>query len=420
MTKHRIKSLHAHEILDSRGHPTVEVTVTLSGGETTQAAVPSGASAGQFEAWELRDADPERYNGRGVLAACRHVNEDILPHLRGMNVTEQRDLDDRMRDLDGTPNKSKLGANAILGVSLACARAGAVATEMPLYAYLRQAYDLVFDGYRLPEPMLNILNGGKHADNGLDFQEYMVIPHGRTFADRLEIGENIEEALGELLKMEGLSTLVGDEGGFAPHLATNLEPLQYIARAIERTKHPLGKAVHLGLDAAASEFYVASDRTYFLKQEQRRVNTDELIDYYREIIKTYPFLSIEDGLADVDEDGWERMTKAFGKDLLIVGDDIFVTNPHRLEHGIRAGIGNAVIIKPNQIGTLSESIDAVQLAQSHHYTPVISHRSGETTDSFIADLAVAVNAPYIKAGATTRGERLAKYNRLLEIEEALK
>ncbi|MBI3956791.1 MAG: phosphopyruvate hydratase [Candidatus Kerfeldbacteria bacterium] len=419
MTTPRLRSLHAREILDSRGNPTVEVTALLSDDTTATAAVPSGASTGQFEALELRDGDPVRYNGKGVLAACATVQSEILPKLRGMKVTDQRELDERLIELDGTPNKARLGANAMLGVSLACARAAGIALGLPLYRSLRKVFDLADEEVRLPDPMLNIVNGGRHADNGLDFQEYMIIPHGRTFAHRLRVGVEITAELAGVIRMRGLSTLVGDEGGFAPHLTSNRDALELIVQAIDRTNYRLGKDVHLALDTAASEFYLEADHTYFLRQDRRRLTTDELIGYYTELVQAFPLASIEDGLADVDETGWHHLTRLLRGKILLVGDDLFATNPHRFERGIQTGLGNAIIIKPNQIGTLTETIDTVRLAQTHSYTPIISHRSGETSDSFIADLAVAVGSPLLKAGAAARGERLAKYNRLLAIEDEL-
>ncbi|MFH1171626.1 MAG: phosphopyruvate hydratase [bacterium] len=419
MTIPRLRSLRALEILDSRGNPTIEVTVTLSNHERATAAVPSGASTGQFEARELRDAHSPRYGGKEVLSACKNIETEILDRLRGMKITDQREIDERMCELDGTPTKSRLGANAILGVSLACARAGADASGVPLYRYLRSSYALPFEEFLLPEPMMNIINGGRHAENGVDFQEYLIIPHARTFSDRMEIGVHITTALKALLEQRELSTLVADEGGFAPHLPTNSKALALLVGAVERTDHPLGKAVHFGIDVAASEFYAADDARYFFALERRQMTSDDLVDLYRDLARKYPLLSIEDGCADTDDLGWRKMTMALKDTLLLVGDDLFVTNRSRLEDGIANGIANAILIKPNQVGTLSETIDTIRCAQTHHYTPMISHRSGETTDSFIADLAVAVNAPYIKAGAPVRGERLAKYNRLLEIEREL-
>lgn len=417
MMQARIQTLRAREILDSRGHPTVEVTVVCSDGTLTSASVPSGASTGQFEAAELRDGDASRYGGKGVLAACRNVTEVIAPRLRGMSVIHQQDIDARMTELDGTPNKSRLGANALLGVSHACARAAALSRNLPLYRSIRETFELPFDDVQLPEPMLNIINGGRHADNGLDFQEYHIVPHGSTFAKQLQIGSEVVSALAEVLRIRNLSTLVGDEGGFAPTVGSNQEPLNLILEAVDRTPYRAGNTLHCALDVAASEFYIAEASNYWLKRDERHLNADDLMVYYEELLRAYPIISIEDPFADVDEDGWERGTQRLGKSVTLVGDDLFVTNAERLTQGVRKGLANAVIIKPNQVGTLTETIETVRLAQAHAYTPIVSHRSGETTDDFIADLAVAVRAPYIKAGSVTRGERLAKYNRLLAIEQ---
>jgi enolase len=420
MTTARLQRLHAREILDSRGIPTVEVTATLSEGTIATAAVPSGASTGKYEALELRDNDPTRFRGKGVLTACRHVHEEILPALRGMNVFSLPDIDARMIDLDGTPNKSRIGANAMLGVSLACARAGAQAAKQPLFRHLRALYELVYDGFRMPDLMLNVINGGRHADNGLDFQEYHVIPHGRTVEERIERGSTVITMLADLLKIHGRSTLVGDEGGFAPRCASNEEPLELISQAIDRTEFRPGVDFHLAIDAAASEFYHQSDAHYLLIDENRRITTNELIAYYEELVGRFPILSIEDGLAEDDLEGWKLFTKRLKDKILLVGDDLFVTNSRRLQHGIDAGIANAIIIKPNQVGTITEMIDTIRTSQANRYVPILSHRSGETIDDCIVDIAVATNAPYLKAGSLARGERLAKYNRLLAIEEELR
>ncbi len=419
MTTARIQRLIAREILDSRGMPTVETTAVLSDGTIATAAVPSGASTGEHEALELRDNNPKRYGGKGVLQACTNVQEKILPHVRGMRITDQADIDRCMLELDGTPAKSSLGANAILSVSLACARAGAVATSQPLYRYLRTSYDLALDGYQIPQPMFNIINGGRHADNGLDFQEYMVVPTAARFAERLRMGAEIYAALKKVLHGDRRSTLVGDEGGFAPDVASNREPFTLLEHAIAQTSYRLGKDVWFAFDAAASEFYHPDDRTYRLALDRRTYETDGLVTYYGELLKAYPFLAIEDGLSENDWDGWRHMTASLGGKVALIGDDLFTTDPARLRRGIEERAGNAVLIKPNQIGTLTETIETIMLARTQQYTVVVSHRSGDTTDTFIADLAVAVNAPYLKAGAPARSERLAKYHRLLAIEEEL-
>lgn len=415
----RIHHLQAREILDSRGHPTVEATVQLSNGDSGTASVPSGASTGQFEAWELRDGDPRRYNGQGVLTACQNVGEKIFPILRGMRVTEHEAIDARMIEFDGTPNKAKLGANAILAVSLACARAGAAASEQPLYSYLRTAFELPIEDFRLPHPMFNVLNGGRHADNGLDFQEYMLVPDGRTFAEQLRLGSEVTGALRELLAERGLSTLVGDEGGFAPAFHSNREPLELLAEAIGATPYSLGKDLHLALDVAASEFFTPADRQYVLRCDHTTMSAQELVGYLEKIAQDFPLRSIEDGLAEVDEAGWLELTRRLRSKLMVVGDDLFATSAPRLLAGRAKDMANAIIIKPNQVGTLTETMETIKTALAEKYTPIISHRSGETIDTFIADLAVAVNAPFIKAGSVIRGERLAKYNRLLAIEAEL-
>lgn len=419
MKQSAIHIITAEEILDSRGNPTVSATVTLENGTHGSASVPSGASTGQYESLELRDGDPRRYNGKGVLQACSNIINAILPALRGKDVHEQQHIDQTMIKLDGTQNKSTLGANAILAVSLACARAGAETENVPLHQYLRATYHRENEPLTLPIPMLNIINGGRHADNGLDFQEYMILPHATTFAERMRIGAEISMELGSLLRSKGLSTLVGDEGGFAPRFSTNTEPLDLIMTAIGRTAYRPGKDVTLGLDVAASEFFLANKQHYFLALEHAMVDADDLIARYAELAQSYPVTSIEDGLSEDDWNGWARLTDRLHESMLLIGDDLFVTNRRKLERGIREHVANAILVKPNQIGTLTETMETVAVAQSNGYVPVISHRSGETDDAFIADLAVAVHAPYIKAGAVARGERLAKYNRLMDIETSL-
>lgn len=414
-----ISDLRSEEVLDSRGNPTIEVTAVLANGVHARATVPSGASTGRFEAIELRDQDPSRYGGKGVLHACANTRGVILPALRGMDITEQQKIDRTMIDLDGTANKAKLGANAMLAVSLACARLAAKVQDVPLYQSVRATFHLPMKEYALPTPMLNIINGGRHADNGIDFQEYMIVPHAPTFAEKMRMASEIYFQLGALLRSKGFQTLIGDEGGFAPKCVTNHQPLDLLSEAISRTPYRTGRDVTFGLDIAASEFYLPEQHRYFLTLEKRLLDSTELIARYKELVTTYPLTSIEDGLTEDDWDGWVTLTQQLKKEVLLVGDDLFVTNKQRLERGVTAGAANAIIIKPNQIGTLTETIETVASAQKSGYTVVISHRSGETDDAFIADLAVAVQAPFIKAGAVARGERLAKYNRLLEIEQEL-
>lgn len=416
----RIAAIHAHEILDSRGNPTLAVTVETRSGRRGMASVPSGASTGIHEALELRDGDRRRYRGLGVKKAVRHVNESIATMLRGFDVTDQRGLDQALLDLDGTPNKRRLGANAILGVSLAAAHAGAKIERLPLYRYLRLAFDLNHRGYKLPTPLLNVFNGGRHADTNLDIQEYIVIPTGpKTFAEKLRAGSEIFHALGDVLSADDLDTDVGNEGGYAPDVGRSEYALAYLVKAIKKAKYRPGKDIMLGLDVAASEFFDERTERYVLKTDRRRMKAGEMIALLEEWVDDYPLLSIEDGLAEDDWDNWQLLTKRLGKKVLLIGDDLFVTNVERLQRGIDAGVANAILIKPNQIGSLSETMDAIALAQKHKYKVVISHRSGETTDTTIADIAVATNAEFIKSGAPSRSERLAKYNRLLEIEEEL-
>jgi enolase len=412
-----IREIKGREILDSRGNPTVEVKMTLSDGTVAKASVPSGASTGVHEALELRDGDKRRYRGMGVLKAVKNVDGPIADALRGMEVQEQRKLDGRMRDLDGTHNKEKLGANAILGVSLAAARAGAASLGLPLYRYLRDVYDLPRDAYRMPYPMMNVMNGGAHAGWSIDFQECMIIPRQRTFRERLRCGSEVFHALRGILKDKGFSVGVGDEGGFAPKLKRNAQAFELMAAAVRKAKYKLGKDVAFGTDPAASEFYDAKKRKYVLKTDGRKLDAAAMVAMWKGLAAKYPLISLEDGCAEDDWDGWKLLTAALGRKLALVGDDLFVTNVERLRRGIREGVGNAILIKVNQIGTLSETIDAIRLAQQHGYKVAVSHRSGETADAFIADLAVAVGADFIKTGSLSRSERLEKYNRLTEIEE---
>jgi enolase len=409
-----ITGLYAREVLDSRGNPTVEVDVQLDSGAWGRAAVPSGASTGAREAVELRDADKQRYRGKGVRQAVRNVEETIAPEIEGMDAFEQAAVDRALLELDGTPNKSALGANAILAVSLAVARAGADDAGLPLYAYLGGV------GARLmPVPMLNVLNGGAHADNGLDFQEFMLVPAGaETFSGALRMGSEIFHTLRELLLEKGLSTGVGDEGGFAPNLASNTAALDLFLQAIEKAGYRPGEDVLLALDVAASEFAESGGR-YRLRRENLVLSSEEMVHRYEQLVERYPIVSIEDGLGEDDVAGWGAMTRKLGARVQLVGDDVFVTNPAIIQQAIKNGLANAVLIKVNQVGTLTETLEAVELAKRAGYGTVISHRSGETEDTFVADLSVAVNAGQIKTGSVSRGERTAKYNQLLRIEEEL-
>ena len=418
--KHHIDIIHAHEILDSRGNPTLKVTVMLEDGTRGSASVPSGASTGIHEALELRDGG-KRYGGMGVQKAVKNVNTKIAQMLRGKKAFLQREIDGDMMILDGTVNKKKLGANAILGVSLACAHAGAKAKKMPLFEYLRWVYDLQlsYKSERLPYATMNILNGGAHADWAIDLQECMIIPKQKTFKRRLQCGAEIFDALKDEIKRKGELPLVGDEGGYALALKSNKSAFALIEKAIKSAGYKLGSQVKFGMDVAASEFYNEKKSLYKLAVDKKSLSAKELSTLLGNWTKSYPFELIEDPFAQDDWEGWKLFTEKFGSKLSIVGDDLFVTNVDRLKKGIEMGAGNAILIKPNQIGTLSETMDAILLAQKNDYKVVISHRSGETCDTTIADLSVAVNADYIKTGSLSRSERLAKYNRLLEIEEEL-
>ena len=408
-----IQAVHPREILDSRGNPTVEVDVVLECGSIGRAAVPSGASTGSFEALELRDKDKKRYLGKGVLTALQNVREKIAPAVRGKDALEQGELDRILLELDGTENKGKLGANAMLGVSIAVARAAASALGLPLYRYLGGV-----NACLLPVPMMNILNGGKHADNNVDVQEFMILPvGGRNFRDSLRIGTEVYHHLKKVLNEMGLSTAVGDEGGFAPNLTSNEDSLQIIVKAIEAAGYTPGEDVVLALDVAATELY--ENGVYQLRGEGLEMTSEKLIAYYDNLLSRYPIVSIEDGLAEEDWEGWREMTVALGHKVQLVGDDNFVTNPVRLQRGIEEGIANSILIKMNQIGTVTETLETIKLALTNGYSCVISHRSGETEDTALADLAVAVNAGFVKTGAPARSERVAKYNRLLRIEEGL-
>lgn len=409
-----ISDIHAREILDSRGNPTVEVDMELEDGTFARAAVPSGASTGLYEATELRDGDMSRYNGKGVLQAVEHVNTEIADAVIGMDASDQRSLDHLLIHLDGTENKSRLGANAILAVSLAAAHASAESAGLPLYQYLGGT-----NAHVLPIPMMNIMNGGAHADNNVDIQECMIMPVGAaSFSEGLRIGAEVYHALKGVLKAKGLSNAVGDEGGFAPDLPSNEAAIEVICEAIEKAGYRLGSEVALALDVAASEL-LQEDGLYHLTGDHEAKDAEGMIQYYENLLKSYPIISIEDGLGEEDWAGWKLLTAALGKSVQLVGDDLFVTNTKRLSRGIHEGVGNSILVKVNQIGTLTEAFDAVEMAKRAGYSSIISHRSGETEDTTIADIAVALNAGQIKTGAPGRTERVAKYNQLLRIEEEL-
>jgi enolase len=411
-----ITDVHAREILDSRGNPTIEVDVELSSGFIGRAAVPSGASTGEHEAVELRDGDKKRYNGKGVQKAVDNVNDIISGSLIEMDAMNQIEIDRVLIDLDGTPNKAKLGANAILGVSLACAKAVAESFGIPLYRYLGGV-----NACELPVPMMNIINGGSHADSNVDLQEFMVMPVGATnFHEALRMGAETFHALKSVLKAKGYVTSVGDEGGFAPSLRSNEEPLEVIMEAVEKAGLKSGKDIMIALDPASSEFYDNKKKKYvFSKSDKSERDSSQMVDFYENLIKKYPIISIEDGLAEDDWDGWKLLTERLGNKIQLVGDDLFVTNTERLMRGIEQGITNSILIKVNQIGTLTETMEAIEMAKKAGYTAVVSHRSGETEDTTIADLVVATNAGQIKTGSASRTDRIAKYNQLLRIEEEL-
>ena len=408
-----IELVYAREVLDSRGNPTVEVEVVLESGSVGRAIVPSGASTGAFEAVELRDGDKGRYIGKGVEKAVANVNEVIAPELEGMDAFDQPAIDALMIELDGTHNKGKLGANAILGVSMAVARAAAEELGLPLFQYIGGV-----NAKQLPVPMMNILNGGEHADNSVDVQEFMILPVGaKSFREGLRMGAEVFHSLKKVLSERGLACGVGDEGGFAPNLGSNREALELIVEAIEKAGYKPGDDVRLGLDVAATEMYDKETKLYDLKHEGKKLTAEQMVDLYEEWVNNFPIVTIEDGLDEEDWDGWKILTDRLGKKVQLVGDDLFVTNTERLERGIEAGVANSILIKVNQIGTITETLDAIEMAKRAGYTAVISHRSGETEDTTIADLAVAVNAGQIKTGAPSRTDRVAKYNQLLRIEE---
>ncbi len=411
----RVSKVYGREVLDSRGNPTVEVEVTLEDGSLGRAIVPSGASTGEFEAVELRDGEKDRYLGKGVAQAVAHVNDELAAVIVGREATDQRGADEAMIAADGTPNKGRLGANAILGCSLALARAAAASAGLPLYAYLGGP-----NAHTLPVPMMNVLNGGVHADNNVDFQEFMIMPVGAPdFRTGLRWCAQVYHTLKNTLKEAGLSTGVGDEGGFAPDLRSNAEPFVYLMEAVEAAGFAPGEDFVFAMDPATSELYDRETGLYELKGEGRTLTSEEMVDYWAELVDRYPIISIEDGLAEEDWDGWALLTKRLGKRVQLVGDDLFVTNTERLRRGIQLGAANAILIKVNQIGTLTETLDAIECAKRAGYAAVVSHRSGETEDTTIADLAVATNAGQIKTGAPARTDRVAKYNQLLRIEDGL-
>jgi enolase len=420
----KIRKISAIEILDSRGNPTLETTIELANGVSASAAVPSGASTGRFEAHELRDGDKERYGGKGVLKAIANVNDILDKELNGMSVTEQTKIDDLMIKLDGTKNKSKLGANAILSVSLAAAHAAAKFNNMELYEYLRSVYDSKLKKYLLPTPVVNVINGGAHAATNIDIQEFWLVPEKEAiFSEKLRQASEIFHKLGDLLAASGHDTDLGNEGGYAPNVKSHKQVFEFIIQAIESSGYKPGEDIFLGIDAGASEFYDNKKKLYNLDLEGKALKDDELIDFYFDLMELYPLTLVEDPLDQEDWEAWADITKdqfIKSNDIKIIGDDLFVTNIERLKKGIEMGVANSILIKFNQIGTLTETFETIRYARENNYKVIISHRSGETTDTTIADLAVAVNADYIKTGSTARGERTVKYNRLLKIEQKLK
>src|SRR6266576_3833008 len=416
MVRTSISRIHAREILDSRGNPTIEVDVRLEGGALGRAAVPSGASTGEHEAWELRDSDTSRFGGKGVKKAVANVNDKIAPTLKGWDARDQRKIDHKLIELDATPNKKNLGANALLGVSLAVAHAAAAAENLPLFRYLGGSEARV-----LPVPMMNILNGGAHSDAPIDFQEFMIVPRGApSFSEAVRYGAEVFHALKLVLKERHLSTAIGDEGGFAPQLDSAEDALESISTAVNKAGYKLGEQIFIALDPAASEFYDSRNDLYvFKKSDGSKRTAEELIEYYADLCVRFPIISIEDGCAENDWDGWKKLTARLGEKIQLVGDDLFVTNVDYLRKGIAEHVANSILVKVNQIGTLTETLAAIDLAKKNHYTTVISHRSGETEDTTIADIAVATNAGQIKTGAPCRSDRVAKYNQLLRIEEEL-
>ncbi len=417
----KIKQVQAREILDSRGNPTVEAKIVLENGFYSKASVPSGASTGVHEAHELRDGDKKRYGGKGVLKAVENVNKKINKALKGEDVENQEEIDKIMIDLDGTENKKKIGANAILAVSLATARTAALNQGINLFEYIAKTFSFDIKNYKLPIPSFNIFNGGKHADTNLDFQEFMIIPLANiNFKEKVRMGSEIFHELGRVLKNSGLDTDVGNEGGYAPDIYSSIQAIELIMAACLNAGYTPGKDVGLGIDVGSSELYNKKTKEYIFKLDQSTFTSATLIGLYNEWFRKYPIVSIEDGLAEDDWEGWRELNKELGNDMLLIGDDLFVTNEKRLRKGLKEKVANAILIKPNQVGSLTETISCIKLAQKHGYKLMVSHRSGETTDDFIADLAVAIGAEYIKSGSLSRGERLVKYNRLMEIEEILK
>lgn len=417
----KIKNIRALEILDSRGNPTIMSEVILENGICAKTCVPSGASTGKHEALELRDGDKKRYGGKGVLKACENVNAKIAKALKGQKVTNQKEIDEIMLELDGTENKSNLGANAILSVSLACARAAAKAKDLELYKYLSEIFGgsrSNFNNINFPTPMLNIINGGKHSDSGLDIQEFMIVPCAFKFSEKIHQAVRVYQSLKKIISQRGYSQGVGDEGGFAPKLENNFQALEILQSAVEKSGYKVGKEINFAMDCAASEFYNLEEKKYILRRPHASLSSDQLLALYSEWREKFPIILIEDPFAEDDFGAWRKMTAKNGNNITIVGDDLFVTNIKRLEQGIKSGLANAILIKPNQIGTLTETLDCIKLANKAGYKIIISHRSGETCDSFIADLAVGVGADFVKFGAPCRGERVAKYNQLLEIEHS--
>lgn len=416
----QIAKVRAMEILDSRGNPTLKVEIQTKGGAVGFASVPSGASTGSHEALELRDENKKRFNGKGVLKAIEIIEKKIFPAIKGMSATDPQKIDGFMIEMDRTPNKSRLGANSILGVSLACARAGAATYDLPLFRYLQEVYSFK-KGKHLPIPMCNVVNGGVHSDSGLDIQEFMIVPQGitKSFSEKMRAVSEIYQALGKILKEKGFSTAVGDEGGYASRLPKNQTVFDFLEVATKKAGYKLGKEIFFGIDSAANEFYGRSKKTYDLKKEKKTLDSSGLVALYKKWIKEYPFVIIEDGLAEDDWKGWQHMNKELGDKVSLIGDDLTVTNTLRLQEAIEQKAANAILIKTNQIGTLSEAVECIRLAQAHKFKVAVSHRSGETPGHFIADLVVATGADYIKSGAPCRGERVAKYNRLMEIEKWL-
>ncbi|MDD4332880.1 MAG: phosphopyruvate hydratase [Patescibacteria group bacterium] len=417
----KIKNITAREILDSRGNPTIETKIELDNGMVAKASVPSGASTGSYEALELRDGDLGRYGGMGVFKAIKNVNEIIAKKLINFDINEQEKIDRAMIDYDGSKNKRNLGANAILSVSLACARAGAIAINLELYKYIAKNFHFSTESFKLPIPAFNIFNGGKHADTNLDFQEFLIIPTKNiSFSEKVRMGSEIFHELGKVLKRGGFDTDVGNEGGYAPDLSSSIQALEFIMAAILNAGYNPGKDLGIGIDVGSSTLYNPETKKYIFKLDQANFTANTLVGLYNEWLRKFPIISIEDGVAEDDWDGWKELTRELGKEIMLIGDDLFTTNTERFRQGLKEKVANSILIKPNQIGTLTETIECIKLAQKHNYKIMISHRSGETCDDFIADLAVAVGADYIKAGSLSRGERLAKYNRLMEIEENLK